>query len=158
MKKKSFEHNILYVILVIGFVFLRTGLTKVIGGTFVDGLKKTLTHFASENPFPFVKTFLESTAIPNTELFAYLTMWGEVYVGCSLVLSVAYLLMKKSLTKITFILLSTGLLVAIFLNTTFLLSAGWTSSSTESVNLVLLSVGVISLVYVVRTFSHVLKD
>jgi len=157
MKNKVFDPYIFYIMLVIGFVFLRSGYGKLAGGKFVGGLEKTLGHFASENPYPPVQSFLNNFAIPNATLFGNLTMFGEIYVGISVFISVVYLLIKRTLTPVLFLVLVSGLLVAIMLNATFLLSAGWTSPSTESVNLVMLAVGVISLVYVIKTFVHVLK-
>lgn len=157
MKNRAFNSYIFYIILVIGFIFLRSGYGKVVGGKFIGGLGKTLGYFASENPYPPVQSFLNNVAIPNVTLFGNLTMFGEVYVGISIFISVIYLLIKRTLTPVLFLVLVSGLMTAIILNLTFLLSAGWTSPSTESVNLVMLAVGVISLVYVVNTFMHVLK-
>lgn len=157
MKNKSFEPFLFYIILVTGFIFLRSGYGKVVGGEFVGGLSKTLGYFASENPYPVVQSLLKNVAIPNAALIGNLTMFGEVYVGISLFSTVIYLLIKRTLTPLLFLVLVSGLTVAILLNATFLLSAGWTSPSTESVNLVMLAVGVISLVYVIKTFLHVLR-
>ncbi len=152
MKQTTNDRYMPWVILVLGFVFLRSGYGKLVGGEFVGGLGKTLGFFASENPFPFVKSFLETVAIPNATLFGLLTMWGEVFAGVVLVGTALYLIMRRSLPPLLGLLLIPGLLIAVFLNFTFLLSAGWTSASTESVNLVMTLIGIISLVYAMRTF------
>lgn len=156
-KNKTFDPYIFCIVLVIGFIFLRSGWGKLTGGKFVGGLEKTLGHFASENPYLPVQAFLKNVAIPNAEVFGNLTMFGELFVGTSLFISVLYLFLKRTMTPIIFLLMVGGLLTAVLLNFTFLLAAGWTSPSTESVNLVMTAVGLILLVYVIKTFSHVLK-
>ena len=39
---------------------------------------------AAENPILWYKAFLENTVLPNAEMFARLTAWGELLVGLSL--------------------------------------------------------------------------
>jgi thiosulfate dehydrogenase (quinone) large subunit len=41
---------------------------------------------AAENPIAWYKAFLEQTVLPNSDLFARLTAWGEVFTGLSLTL------------------------------------------------------------------------
>lgn len=155
MKKKVTNQYMTWVILVIGIIFLRSGYGKLVGGTFVDGLAKTLGFFASENPLPFVKSFLENIAIPNATLFGFLTMGGELYAGLVLISAALLLFFHKSLPMVLSILLITGLIVTASLNAVFLLSAGWTSPSTESVNLVMLSISILTLVYVMKLPTQV---
>src|ERR687894_500353 len=49
-------------------------------------MPKIVTRQASENPIAFYKQFLEGTVIPNSNVFAPLTAWGETAVGIGLTL------------------------------------------------------------------------
>ena len=49
-------------------------------------MPKIVTKQASENPIAFYKQFLEATVLPNSNLFAHLTAWGETVVGIGLTL------------------------------------------------------------------------
>lgn len=151
IKLKNNDSKYVYLILAaLGFIFLRSGYGKVVGGQFVSTLGETLTKFASKNPNPFYKNFLEQVAIPNSVTFGYLTMLGEVFAGLSLLLLSVYLLFNKKAGRIVYLVLGAGLLVGAFLNATFWLAAGWMSPSTESVNLVMLVVQIIGLAFVTQ--------
>lgn len=142
-------YKYLYLIFaLIGFIFLRSGYGKVSGGKFVGGLGETLTKFASNNPYPPVKSFLEQIAIPNSGIFGFLTMYGEVFAGISLMGVSVYLLFAAKSPRASYLILGAGLLVGCFLNLVFWLSAGYTSASTESLNLVMLAVQIIGLSFV----------
>lgn len=132
----------------IGFIFLRSGYGKVTGGKFVGGLGETLTKFASNNPYPQVKSFLEQIAVPNSGIFGILTMYGEVFAGISLMGASVYLLFAAKNPRVSYLILGAGLLTGAFLNTVFWLSAGYTSASTESLNLVMFAVEVVGLAFV----------
>lgn len=148
---KEATSKYLYLIFIgIGFIFLRSGYGKVAEGKFVGGLGATLQKFASNNPYPVVKNFLESSAIPNASFFAYLTMWGELLVGINLIVLSLYLLLIKRAGRPIYMLLSLGLFFGALLNLVFWLSAGWTSPSTDGLNLVMLIVQVIGIVFVTR--------
>ncbi len=136
--------SFLLVIFVIGLIWLRSGYGKLTGG-FVGNLDKALMKFASENPYPFVVDLLNSIAIPNHILFSYLTQWGEIFTGSVLIFSSLYLIFSKKPGKIIFTIFSLGLLVGILLNLTFWFSAGWTSPSTDGLNLLMLVVEVVAL-------------
>lgn len=146
------ENRYLYLIFVIlGFIFLRSGYGKVTEGKFVGALGGTLGKFAEKNPYPLVKDFLNNTAIPNSALFGVLTQWGEVLTGLSLFFISAYILFTGKSSRTLHILLSLGLLGGMFLNGIFYLSAGWTSASTESLNLVMFLIEAVGLVFVLNT-------
>ena len=151
MKKN--DSMVLYVLLAIGFIFLRSGYGKVSGGEFVGGLEKTLGFFASKNPYPFVKAFLISTAIPNSEIFGTLTMFGELVIAVSILIPIGYYLFKHSLIPIMLFLLGAGLVGALFLNGTFWLASGWTSPSTDSLNLLMVFVETIGLVFIIKEYK-----
>jgi thiosulfate dehydrogenase (quinone) large subunit len=58
----------------------------VVSGRWLDVMPKIVTRQASENPIAFYKQFLEGTVIPNSNVFAQLTAWGETAVGIGLTL------------------------------------------------------------------------
>ena len=47
-------------------------------------MPKLIAKYAADNPFPWYKSFLLDTVIPNSHVFATLTALGEVGVGLSL--------------------------------------------------------------------------
>lgn len=150
------NNKYLYLIfIIVGFIFLRSGWGKVTGGKFVATLGGTLTKFASENPYPWYKSFLQNIAIPNSYLFGILTMWGEVLVGLSLTLVALYLLVTNRESRMIYMILMIGFLVGMFLNGTFWLAAGWTSPSTESVNLVMFGVETVGFIFTLRKLSTI---
>lgn len=146
------------VILLIGLVWFRSGLDKLASGNFASGLADTLAKFAGKNPYPWYKDFLQNTAIPNSQTFGTLTMWGEVFaagtlVGCSLLL-----IFSKKPSKVVRLLLLFGLATGVFLNLTFWLAAGWTSSSTNTLNLLMAGVQIVGILYLFSsTFRAKLK-
>lgn len=157
IKKQSIDSFFIFVVSLIGIIYLRSGLGKVLGGEFVSGLNKTLGYFASENPNPAIKSFLLDSAVPNYVVFGNLTMWGEVVAAFLIVFSVLYYLFKKRLTKRIVLSLLVGLIIATFLNIVFWLSAGWTSSSTDSLNLMMGLIGIGAIVYISCKFKVVKK-
>jgi len=142
---------VLLIVTVIDYIWLKSSYGKVMGGKFVSSMEGVLKKFASENPYPFVKSFLETMAIPNAPLFGFLTMWGEVLVALSLLVSLVILYLGNG-KRLLWMLLSLGLFGGAFLNAIFYLSAGWTSPSSESLNLLMFAIEVIVAVYVLRVF------
>jgi uncharacterized membrane protein YphA (DoxX/SURF4 family) len=49
-------------------------------------MPKLIAKYASDNPFPWYKSFLLDTVIPNSHVFATITALGEIGVGLSLLL------------------------------------------------------------------------
>ncbi len=47
-------------------------------------MPKLIAKYAADNPFPWYKSFLLDTVVPNSHVFATLTAFGEVAVGISL--------------------------------------------------------------------------
>ncbi|MBI2019099.1 hypothetical protein HYS95_00330 [Candidatus Daviesbacteria bacterium] len=136
--------SLLLIFLTIGFIWLRSGFGKLSSDAFPAALGETLQKFASKNPYPWYKTFLVKIAIPNSQVFGNLVMWGEVLVATSITLASLYLLFKKPTLPIKAVL-GLGLIGGAFLNIIFWLASGWTSPSTDSLNLVMLAVALIGL-------------
>ena len=152
MNTQSFSTNkfLLWVLLIISFIFLRSSYGKLVGNTFVQNLGKTLEKFASENPYPWFKGFLQGTAMPNSEIFGILTMYGEVFAGLAILITSFYYLANQKNSSLLNLLLLLGLLVGAFLNGIFWLAAGWTSTSTDGLNLLMFVLQVIGIIYLVR--------
>ncbi|MBI4038115.1 hypothetical protein HY387_00470 [Candidatus Daviesbacteria bacterium] len=148
-----FNRYLLFILLVIDFIWLRSSYGKLSGGKFVAGMEGTLKKFVEGNPYPLVKDFLRSVAIPNASLFGSLTMWGETLVGLSLFISLVWLLLKKQGNKLILSLLLMGLLGGAFLNNVFYLSSGWMSSSSDGLNLLMLMVEVIAAFYTFKLLT-----
>ena len=83
--------------MVVGVWFAKSILTKIsivlAGGFFPvpaasarwqGVMPKLIAKYAADNPFPWYKSFLLGTVIPNSHVFATLTAIGEVGVGLSL--------------------------------------------------------------------------
>jgi uncharacterized membrane protein YphA (DoxX/SURF4 family) len=85
--------------MVVGVWFAKSILTKL-GFVLVGGflplpaasarwqavMPKLIAKYASDNPFPWYKSFLLDTVIPNSHVFATITALGEIGVGLSLLL------------------------------------------------------------------------
>lgn len=134
------------IILVLGLLWLRSALDKLQGGQFVQGLPKTLAFFASKNPYPFFKDFLNGLALPHASLLGVAVEYGELYVGLSLSLVSLALLLGIKLDQRAKFLLGLGLLGGVILNLVFFLASGWTSASTFDLNLFWLAVELLGLV------------
>ena len=85
--------------IVVGLYFVKSLVTKMtlvmLGGVlpvpvvsprWLEVMPKIVAKQASENPIGFYKHFLETTVLPNSNLFAQLTAWGETVVGIGLTL------------------------------------------------------------------------
>ncbi len=137
MKTDYFFKGFLAALLFIGLIWARSGLGKIIEGKFVDSLGTVLTKTAKGNPYPWYKNFLETVAIPNSQLFAQLTMWGEFLTALSVTLGSIYLLFSKRKQKLGYLVLIAGLVGGMFLNLSFWLGFGYTSPSSDSLNLLM---------------------
>lgn len=144
MKDKYF----LLVVLIEGLIWLKSSVGKFSGGGFVEGMGATLGKFITKNPNSWYVDFLKSSAIPNANLFGMMVLWGELFVALALILGSAYLLMGKKLTDNVKILLGLGLFGGLLMNLNFYFAAGWTSPSTESLNLLMGAISVVGLWFV----------
>lgn len=78
---------------IIGYVWLMSGLTKVIRGGFPSGLADELTEKA-EGIDGWYRSFLDGTVIPNADVFGWLIMVGELAVGAALIAAAAVWLFR----------------------------------------------------------------
>lgn len=142
----------LLVLLAVDFIWVRSSVGKIIGGKFVDSLGGVLTKFASQNPYPWYEAFLTSVAIPNSSLLGVLIMLGEAFTAFSLLLGVGLILLNK-INKLVIFLVIAGLITGAFLNLNFWLASGWTSASTDSLNLLMFLIQLIGVVYIVGLYK-----
>lgn len=150
MTKNLSNRYLLFIIGVIGFIFLRSSWGKITGGQFVNTLAGTLEKFASKNPYPLVQSFLKDIAIPNSTLFGLLTMWGEFLVAIALIASALYIAFSSKYSRLIIVLWVMGLVGGMILNATFWLASGYTSPSTDGLNLIMFFVELTGLVYALR--------
>lgn len=150
MTKNLSNKYLLFIIGVIGFIFLRSSWGKITGGQFVNTLGGTLEKIISKNPYPLVQSFLKDVAIPNSTLFGLLTMWGEFLVAIALIFTTVYLTFNSKRSWLMTMLLMIGLVGGMFLTATFWLAFGYSSSSTDGLNLLMFFVELTGLVYALR--------
>ena len=153
MKNKASQSYLLYIFVALGLIWLKSSWGKLSGGDFVGSLGSTLTRFASQNPYPWYKDFLTSFAIPNSQVFGQLVLWGELLVALGLILIPLYLIFQKKSSRTAYLLLAVSFFGAVLLSVSFWLAAGWTSPSTESVNLLMLLIEAIGLIYSYRKYQ-----
>lgn len=142
----------LLILLAVDFIWVRSSIGKVMGGTFVDSLEGILTKFASQNPYPWYKAFLTSVAIPNSTLLGTMIMIGEAFAAFSILLGVSLILLNK-INKFVIFLLILGLLTGTILNLNFWLASGWTSPSADSLNLLMMLIEIIGAIYVIGLYK-----
>lgn len=152
-KEKYLFNGFLMVMLVLGLVWARSSYAKITGGTFAASLGVVLEKTAPNNPYPFYKSFLYTLAIPNAEVFGYLTMIGEFLVAVSMLVSI-YLLFKNSRSKLANRLMIAGLWGGAFLNLNFWFAFSATSVSVDNLNLLMLALELCG----VRVFKALASD
>lgn len=145
------SQGIFLMTLSVGAIWLRSGMEKFSGGTFVDTIAVTLGNFAKKNPFPWYKDFLQTVAIPNAEVFGLLVLWGEFLTGVSIAAACVYLILKPNdENKTISILLLTGLFFGTLMNLNYWLASGWMSKAVDNLNLLMLAIQLVSLILVVK--------
>jgi len=149
--EKVYSQALMLVLFVNGLIWLRSAWGKVTEGKFVGSLGGTLTKFAGNNPYHWYKQLLTDLAIPNSITIGNLIMWSELAVAILISGSALYLLANpKANIKMGSLFFGLGLIGGITLNTMFWLAAGWTSPSTDGLNLLMLDTQLIGLVVIIR--------
>ena len=103
----------------IGLFFLYAAHFKL-NPAFFSGLHKQLEYYAAHDPLWLYDTFLKYIAIPNSFLFAILTVMGELFAGIFLT--------AGFITRV-------AALAALFLSLNYLLAMYWMGPSELGINL-----------------------
>lgn len=145
--------SLLLIFLSVGLLWLKSSLGKISSGNFVSGLGGILTKTADKNPHLFFKQFLTTVAIPNSQLFGLLVMWGEFLSAIAITLGAGMLLVNPKANKSASLILILGLLGGAFLNITFWLGFGYSSPSTDSLNLLMAAIEIIGILAFFKNFA-----
>lgn len=145
---------LLLILLTIGLLWLKSSLGKFASGNFVSNLGTSLTKAADKNPYPFFKEFLTSVAIPNSQIFGFLVSWGEFLSAVAITLGAGMLLVNPKANKPASLILILGLFGGAFLNIIFWFGFGYTSPSTDSLNLLMATVEVIGIIFVLKQYAR----
>ncbi len=70
----------------ISYVWLTAGLSKLFNAKFIDSFSGTLNEFAKNTHYAFYADFLKDHVIPNAQIFAQFTIWGEILTGIAFLL------------------------------------------------------------------------
>ncbi|MBI4281013.1 DUF2892 domain-containing protein [Candidatus Uhrbacteria bacterium] len=124
---------------ILAYEWWSAGWEKISSPDFVANLEKTLGFFASKNPFPWYKNFLEGFAMRNATSLAYLVEWSQIAIGVVLFLGAMRLLYGRSKVLKRLALVGSGLALfgGLLMNADFYLAAAWTSPATRGSNLVM---------------------
>lgn len=142
----------LLILLSLGLLWLRSSLSKFISGNFVSSLGDVLSKTAAKNPYPLFKQFLITIAIPNSQVFGSLVLWGEFLTALAIIFGSASLLLRPKAVRLQSFILIAGLVGGLFLNITFWLGFGYTSPSTDSLNLLMTAIEIIGGIAFLKKF------
>ncbi len=145
--------SLLLILLSVGLLWLKSSFGKIISGNFVSNLGATLTKTADKNPYPWFKQFLTSVAIPNSQVFGNLVMWGEFLSAVAITIGAFLLLVSPKVNKLVVLMLIVGLVGGAFLNINFWLGFGYSNPSTDSLNLLMAVVEIIGIISLVPSLS-----
>jgi len=93
---------------------------------------------------------LASVAIPNSQLFGMLVLWGEALSAVAITIGSIILLLNPHPNKLVVLGLIAGLVGGLLLNIVFWLGFGSTSPSTDSVNLLMAAIEVIGIIFLAK--------
>lgn len=145
---------LLWVLLSIGLLWSKSSYGKFTSGTFVSNLGQTLSKVTDKNPYPWFKQFLTDVAIPNSQVFGNLVLWGEVLVAVSITAGTILLLFNPNVNKLVYLAVVGGLAGGLLLNIVFWFGFGYTSSSTDSVNLLMAVIAIIGIFFLMKQFAQ----
>ncbi len=132
---------------VLAYEWISGGLGKIYEGQFVSNIGKTLGRFETGNPHEWYVGSVLRIAKNSPEAFGQLVQWGELLAGIGLVAAIlVYGLSRqpqwRNIARYAAIL---SLLGGALMNVNFYYAAGWTSTSTGGLNMVMLWMQVVLL-------------
>jgi len=80
------ELSLLLLRLAISYVWLSAGFSKLFNPQFINTFPATLENFAKNTHYDFYNSFLNQYVIPHQQIFAQLTVWGELLTGFAFLL------------------------------------------------------------------------
>lgn len=155
MKEKSEFKYLFCILFCIGLIWLRSSYGKMATGNFADNLGNVLTKTFQNNPYLPYKSFLQNFAIPNSQLFGQLVLWGEFATAVSICLSSLYLLLKNPNERMALLSLTAGLAGGVFLNINFWLAFSPNNPGTDNLNLLMIAIQVIGIYYLLKRRLHI---
>ncbi len=78
--------SLLLLRLAISYIWLSAGLSKLFNSQFIGTFSNTLNGFAKGTHYSFYAGFLKDYIIPHSQIFAQLTIWGEILTGIAFLL------------------------------------------------------------------------
>ncbi len=78
--------SLLLLRLSLSYVWLSAGISKLFNSQFINTFSETLHNFAKNTHYSFYSEFLNTYIIPNFQIFAQLTIWGEILTGIAFLL------------------------------------------------------------------------
>ena len=78
--------SLLLLRLSISYIWLTAGISKFLNKEFISSFSSTIENFAKNTPHDFYVNFLNQSIIPNSYIFAQLTIWGEILTGVAFLL------------------------------------------------------------------------
>lgn len=145
--------SLLLILLSVGVLWLRSSFGKLSSGTFVNNLGATLTKTAEKNPYPWFKDFLTTVAIPNAQLFGNLVLWGELLSAIAITVGAILMIINPHPARVVVLLFILGLVGGLLLNIIFWLGFGYTSPSTDSINLLMAVIQIVGIFFVMQQFA-----
>lgn len=141
--------------LILAYQWFHSGWGKIYGGTFVGSIHTSFIRFENGNPHNWYIDSVLKSAKEYPALFANLVQWGEILTGLGLLFALTlYWFSKKSINKnIARCIAISALTGGVFMNLNFYFAAGWTSPSTNGLNILMLWMQTVLLVswIVIRT-------
>lgn len=151
------KHLSNFVFLGLSLIWLRSGIEKILSGSFPENLSQTLMHFSENNPIPSVVNVIDSVFLPYSIVYGYLVMYGELYVGMTIGI-ICLVTFQKAISRSFLYLLASGFFIGAFLNVTFWITSGYLSPSGDALNLLMLYLEILGLVYVTVMLKKVVKE
>lgn len=78
--------SLLLLRLSLSYIWLTAGVSKLFNSQFINTFSETLNGFAKNTHYSFYSEFLNTYIIPNSQIFAQLTIWGEILTGIAFLL------------------------------------------------------------------------
>src|SRR4051812_5574497 len=136
--KKGVDRYLLFILLAVGLLWLKSGLGKLAMGDFADTLGGTLVKFMAKNPYPWFVDFINSVVLPSSSMWGLVVMAAETLTGIAVTFSALMLMFVGGNEKRMVWTMKVGLIVGFGLSLMFWLAAGWTSPSTDGLNQLML--------------------